>query len=107
MRHDAPLVDACIVDGPALVQMNAPMLARTYGEYCEFELGNKVKSIANGAKRIDIVFDVYKSNSRKRETRESRGKGEGVRILIKRDTPVYHVSSKCWPLRKIKQSFSL
>ena len=89
VRHDAPLVDACIVDGPALVQMNAPKLARTYGEYCEFELGNKVKSIANGEKRIDIVFDVYKSNSRKRETRESRGKGEGVRILIKRDTPVY------------------
>ena len=56
--YDAPLVDACIIDGPTLVQMNAPKLARTYGKYCEFELGSKVKSMANGAERIDRVFDM-------------------------------------------------
>ena len=45
--------------------------------------------MANGAERFDIVFDVYKVNSPKRETRESRGKGEGVRILIKKNTTVF------------------
>ena len=93
-RYDAPLVDDCITDGPALVQMNAPKLARTYGEYREFELGSKVKSMTNGAERIYIAFDVYKANSRKRETRESRGKGEGGRFLIKKNTPVYRDGQK-------------
>ena len=40
-------------------------------------------------KHIDIEFDVYLKHSCKRQTRESRGKKEGVRISIKSTTPVY------------------
>ena len=39
--------------------------------------------------RVDIVFDVYRKASRKGETREGRGKNEGVRISIKKYTSVY------------------
>ena len=38
---------------------------------------------------MDIVFDVYRKASRKRDTREGMGKNEGLRISIKENTPVY------------------
>ena len=44
--HSAPIVDAMIVDGPALVQMNTPKVSSAFGEYCNREIGQKVKSIA-------------------------------------------------------------
>ena len=45
---------------------------------------------------VDIVFDVYCQDSRKRETRDGRGKGkkEGVRISISQDTPLYKTFSQ-------------
>ena len=36
-----------------------------------------------------MFFDVYHRQSRKRQTRESRGKKEAVRLAIKTTTPVY------------------
>ena len=38
---------------------------------------------------MDIVFDVYRKTSRKRETGEGKGEKEGVKISIKKNTPVY------------------
>ena len=93
-KYDSPNVDACVIDGAALVQMNQPRYSKTYGEYCKNELGSKIKSIAADVKRIDVVFDIYKKSSRKRETRESRGKGDSVRILVKANTPVYNKFSQ-------------
>ena len=88
-RNEPPMVDAYIVDGAALVQMNAPKLAKTYGEYAETEVCNKVKALANKCERVDIVFDIYKNCSRKRETCEGRGKNDGVRVSIRKNTPVF------------------
>ena len=88
------MVDAYIVDGAALVQMNAPKLARTYGEYAEMEVCSKVKAMANKCERVDIVFDVYKSCSRKRETRDGRGQNDGVRVSIHKNTPLFRKCRK-------------
>ena len=66
------MVDVYIVDGAALVQMNAPKLAKTYGEYAETEVCNKIKAMGNKCERVDIVFDIYKNCSRKRETCEGK-----------------------------------
>lgn len=41
----------------------------------ELELSKKVEFISTKVKRTDIVFEVYKNESRKRETQEKRGKG--------------------------------
>lgn len=86
---ESPTIDAYIIDGAAFVHMNPPRLSKTYGEYCETELRDKIKPLMVKSKRVDVVFDVYTPSSLKRETREKRRKGEGVRIVIKGTTPVY------------------
>ena len=62
--NEAPLADAYVIDGAAFVHMNPPKLSTNYGDYCEHELGWKVKSLAKSVKRIDVVFDIYKQQSR-------------------------------------------
>ena len=44
--------------------------------------------------RIDIVFDVYKVDSRNQETQETRKKNEGVRISIKETLLIYRESKQ-------------
>ena len=80
-----------IVDGPGLVQSTLPKKSKTFGSYCNNEIGSKIKDMAEMVDRVDIVFDVYRTDSRKRETRDGRGKGkgEGVRISVQKDTPIY------------------
>ena len=41
----------------------------------ELELSKKVEFISTKVKRTDIVFEVYKNESWKRETQEKRRKG--------------------------------
>lgn len=87
--NEAPLADAYVIDGAAFVHMNPPKLSTNYGDYCEHELGWKVKSLAKSVKRIDVVFDIYKQQSRKKETRQERTKNNGVTISIKKDTQIF------------------
>ena len=54
--NEAPPVDAYVIDGAAFVHMNPPKFSTNYGDYCEFELGWKVKSLARSVKRVDMVF---------------------------------------------------
>ena len=90
IRYSRPEVDAIIVDGPALVQMNPPKTSSTFGDYCINEIASRIKGMAETVRRVDVVFDVYREDSRKRETRDSRGKsGEGVRISVQNDTPIF------------------
>ena len=80
------IVDACVIDGPAFVHINAPMTSNNYGEYCNIELTNKIRDIAARAITIDLVFYIYRDiSSIKRETRVSRG--VGCRISDRPETP--------------------
>ena len=88
-KHEVPSVDGSIIDSATIVQINNPQTSKTFGEYCGIEISEKVERIDNSVERVDIVFDVYRKASRKRETREGRGKDKGVRISIKKNTPVY------------------
>ena len=69
--------------------MNNPRTSKTFRECCRIKISEKVERISNTVERVDIVFDFYRKASRKRKTREGRGKNEGVRISIKKKTPVY------------------
>ena len=69
--------------------MNNPRTSKTFGEYCGIEIREKVERFANTVERVDFAFDVHRKASKKRETHEGRGKNEGVRINIKKNTPVY------------------
>ena len=88
--YNPPNVDAMIIDGAGLVNMNRPeSTCKTFGEYCEKQLVSKIQSLAANVDRLDIVFDVYRIPSLKQETREGRGVG-GVRISVRRETPLPH-----------------
>ena len=73
------------VDGAAFVNMNSPRESSSFKDYCE-ELKKKVKKIGDNVERVDMIFDVYRENSLKSHTRESRGKG--LRISIRKNTPI-------------------
>ena len=86
-----PKIDAIVIDGPALVQMNHPESSLiTFGSSCEVQLVNKVNSFCQNANRIDIVFDVYQENSLRNDSRESRVSGEGTLTLVRHDTPIQY-----------------
>ena len=107
-KYKALSVDGCITDGAALVQTNNTRTSKTFGEYCGIEIREKVKRIANTVERVDIVFHVYRKASRTRETRKGRGENEGVRISIKKNTPVYRKFSQALEVSENKtELFSL
>ena len=87
--YEPPDVDAYIIDGPVLVQSSQPKKSKTHGEYCETELRDKMAENISSSSRVDTVFDIYKKDTRKRETEKKRGKKSSVaRIIISKDTPV-------------------
>ena len=85
LKYERPEVDATAVDGPAMVQMNAPKKMKKFGEYSKVEIGDKVHSLLACVQQLDI--NVYEKGSRKRETREGRGKKDRVRLSIKENAP--------------------
>ena len=91
---DEPSVEAALIDGAALVQMTKPKTSKTFGEYVKSEIGDKIKSRIGKVEQLDLVFDVYKKGSRKRETRENRSKEGGIHISIKDNTPIYRNFAK-------------
>ena len=104
MAYEKPSTDAYVIDGPAFVHKYNPTLSNTYGQYCKQELTQKVKDIARGVDRMDLVFDVYRTPPIKRETRESRG--SGIRVSVRSETPLVKSTQGANTFLKIKQSFS-
>ena len=84
MAYENPSTDAYVIDGPASVHEYKPTVSNTYGQYCNQELTQKVKDIARGVDRVDLLFDVYRTPSIKRETRESRR--SGIRVSVRSET---------------------
>ena len=89
VRYEQPEVDATVVDGAAMVQMNAPKTMKTFAGYSKVEIGDKVHFLPVCEQQLDIVFDVYQKQSRKRETWEGFDRKDGVRLSIKKKTAIY------------------
>ena len=82
-------IDAIIINGPALVQMNHPGSSlKTFNSYCEVQLVNKVNSFCQHVHRINNVSDLCQEKSLKNDTHESRGTGEGTQTLVRHETPI-------------------
>ena len=90
MKYEQPEVNATVVDGAEMVQVNVPDTAMTFGKYSKVEIGDKVSFLLACVQQLDIVFDVYQNGCCKRETPEGRGKGDGMRLSIKENTPIYY-----------------
>ena len=66
--HQPPDVEAIVVDGSPWIHTHPPRLSKKFGAYCRSELIGPLQSMT--AKRIDLVFDVYSSNSIKSQEGE-------------------------------------
>ena len=72
-------LDMVIIDGAAAVNMIQPGTSETFLDYAH-ELMNYTRRHFTGlVRRTDIVFDVYRSDSLKADTRKKRGKGIRIR----------------------------
>ena len=77
---NAPVVDAKLYDGAAVVQMLNPGTAKTFQEYANNVFSSYVSSQLATTQRVDLVWDVYIADSLKSSTREKRGKGKRRRV---------------------------
>lgn len=75
-----PPVDAFIIDGAALVNSLRPSNGSTFEAYAMNEVLPKLQKYANGHKQLHIVFDVYREDSLKSQTRQKRGTGVRRRV---------------------------
>ena len=76
-----------VTDSAALVHMNPPKHSKTIGEYCESELGEKLKRVALSVNQLDLVFDMYREDSLTFETREVRW--NTVCVFCENSTPIF------------------
>jgi hypothetical protein len=81
-KHDiADLAcSCCIMDGAVIVQMLRPESARTFADYRNKVFMPYILAILRKVRRIDVVFDVYRSDSLKLSTREKRGVGTRFKV---------------------------
>lgn len=68
---EPPEIEAEITDGAAFIRINTPKTSRTFREYCSVELMKKISQISQGIVRLNFVFDTYKSDSIKEQTKEN------------------------------------
>lgn len=50
---------AFLIDGAALVQISSSPQPRTYCEYCDDEISDKIKICGAAVKRVDLALDIY------------------------------------------------
>ena len=71
------------LDGAAIINMLRPVKCKTFEEYSSLIFLPFVKKQAQGASRLDVVWDINISNSLKQHTKEQRGKGIRRRVSAK------------------------
>lgn len=77
-------VDSYVLDGAVIVQMLRPVGCKTFDDYKNKIFMPHIMSLLKKCNRVDIVFDVYKSDSLKLTTREHRGRG--IRTKVSNNT---------------------
>ena len=84
---EPPDVDIKLVDRAVIVNINPKRHSKTYGEYCDVELTKRISNIAQNSDRLDLAFDIYRTESTKSQTRASQWKSS--RVSIRKETPTY------------------
>lgn len=87
-RQDAPDIDVVILDGAVVVNFLKPVAVKTFDDYALKVFLPYVRSQLDRANRIDVVWDQYKPNSLKSQTRDKRGKGVRKRVNGSTNLPV-------------------
>lgn len=87
MPDTEPRGDTVIIDGSALINALPPRTSKTFDDYAREDIIQKVESYCAKYKRVDIVFDVYKTSSLKSETKSKKGQGMRRRVTGTSKTP--------------------
>jgi hypothetical protein len=82
-----PPSDAAVLDGPAIVQLIKPGTSLTIGEYIHAQIFSYLLRWLEHVARLDIIWDIYKPDSLKLGTRESRGTGTRRRVTLQTKVP--------------------
>lgn len=69
-------MDALILDGAAIVNMVRPGAAKTFGAYAAEVFLPYITNMLRTVARLDVVWDVYTSDSLKNSAREQKGSGK-------------------------------
>ena len=79
-----PSVDVTILDGAALVHILDPsksqVTVKTFQDYSQLVFLPYIQHMLQGVVRVDVVWDVYKEDSLKAQTRQNRGSGNQLRV---------------------------
>ena len=78
--RSAPLLDATVLDGVAIVQMLNCGTSKTFQEYADTVFAPYISTQLQKNCRVDLVWDVYLPDSLKGTTREKRGTGTRKRV---------------------------
>lgn len=79
-RSEAPDSDVIILDGAVAINFLQPQGAKTFDEYARKIFVPYVRAQLQYASRLDVVWDQYRTDSLKSQTREKRGKGIRRRV---------------------------
>ena len=86
-----PRVDVKLVDGAALVHIldskKSTATVNTFKDYANFVFLPHLKHMLEDVVRLDVVWDVYKQDSLKAQTRQTRG-SEGHQLLVANNTKI-------------------
>src|SRR5688572_27272173 len=85
--REQPVVSCVIIDGATVVQMLKPSFKMTFADYANNVFRPHISSYFRISERVDIVFDVYKSDSLKLATRAKRGDGVRRRVVSDCNVP--------------------
>ena len=76
----APTTYVIILDAAAIVNMLRPGNAKTFKDYADNILLPYIQSKLQNVSRLDVIWDVYRPDRLKAETRSKRGKGIRRRV---------------------------
>jgi hypothetical protein len=72
--------DVLILDGAAIVHMIRPGAAKTFCAYAQDVFLSHITHLLRSVSRLDVIWDVYRTDSLKNTAREERGKGKRKRV---------------------------
>ncbi|KAL8560494.1 hypothetical protein ACOMHN_042314 [Nucella lapillus] len=79
-EENRPAADVIILDGAAVVHIIRPGAAKTFGSNAESVFLPYITEMLLNVDRLDVVFDIYRSDSLKSCTRDNRGVGKRRRV---------------------------
>ena len=82
-----PIVDVLILDGAFIVHMLKPGIMSTFKEYADQIVTPYILACLQNVSRLDVVWDIYKPDSLKFDTRQNRGDGVRQRVTLSSRIP--------------------